>query len=1067
MASDLKIVSLVPLLILTILSCGRWSDRPQGLKPTPEGNGPRVVIDLEARPFPEVPFPNNLATVPDPGSPTGLRVNVSLIASTELETGIREKLDRLSGFGVASPVSVRFSARLDLRDIARRHQPDLDFSDDAIFLINLNPASLYYGEAVPLDLGQGNFPFVLERPDNYFGNDPRAGGNNLLFETVEEDSNGNGLLDPGEDTDFDGVLDHPNTWPEGVTDPDNYLITFYELETETLIARPLRPLEEESLYAVVLTTRLQGTDGQPVRSPYPEINHPSQTRDLQPLPGLISRYGLSLDDVAFAWTFTTQSVTRDLVAIRKGLYGVGPFAYLARDYPARVDAVLPMNDDPAYPAGGQYRTEAQVLIAALKPALDALPELVDPASINALIATYDYVDYFVNGSYTTPYFLADKDGIATEKYLADEDESFDLDPLTGEAFLAPATVYFMCSVPKPGPGRQPPFPVVVEGHGYTSSRFEMLGFAGSLARHGLAVCAIDAVGHGTSGLNITPGTNLASKVSLFEIIKSYLGPYHLGPFVDALLHDRARDLNNDGRPESGGDFWTADTFHTRDIVRQSIVDYFQLIRLLRSFDGNNRWDLDLNQDGEKELAGDFNFDGVPDLGGPTVDYHTWGISLGGILSGLLAGVEPAITAAAPTSGAGGLTNVAIRCTQPGVVEAVFLRMLGPILVGNPQGNGLTRLKFLLPDVNVLGEVPLADTTLIQPGDRVILSNLKTGEQTYAVVNAQGYFRAQLPADAMNAVEKRAFLGINDSPVTVTDPFPLGDGLEIRVVGPDGKEKGIINQFGLDAVWQGAIFPAGVPLVFLAEGMGKLRQTPDLRRFFGISQTILDPADPNSYAPHYFQDPLDFRDTDPGIQPGANVLVIPTVGDMNVPVNTGVQIARSAGIIDLFQIDTRYGKTPNQVLIDKHVLEGTERLNRYTVPVRDGQGQTHSVSLLFDVDDLDGSRGYSNCACVFTDSSLRDWRCSDPNGNLCGDAWGEPTLDPPLRLSVKTPSGVAGMRIPYMNPHGQHGFDVPHPEKAFNIDTYLLNLIGHYFATKGTEIVDDPCLADSSCDFFTQ
>jgi hypothetical protein len=73
----------------------------------------------------------------------------------------------------------------------------------------------------------------------------------------------------------------------------------------------------------------------------------------------------------------------------------------------------------------------------------------------------------------------------------------------------------------------------------------------------------------------------------------------------------------------------------------------------------------------------------------------------------------------------------------------------------------------------------------------------------------------------------------------------------------------------------------------------------------------------------------------------------------------------------------------------------------------------------------------------------------------------------LRLSVKTPSGVAGMRIPYMNPHGQHGFDVPHPEKAFNIDTYLLNLIGHYFATKGTEIVDDPCLADSSCDFFTQ
>jgi len=54
--------------------------------------------------------------------------------------------------------------------------------------------------------------------------------------------------------------------------------------------------------------------------------------------------------------------------------------------------------------------------------------------------------------------------------------------------------------------------------------------------------------------------------------------------------------------------------------------------------------------------------------------------------------------------------------------------------------------------------------------------------------------------------------------------------------------------------------------------------------------------------------------------------------------------------------------------------------------------------------------------------------------------------------------VAGMRVPYMNPTGQHGFDIPHPTtKNFDSDQYMINLIGRYFQTRGTEILDDPCL----------
>ncbi len=67
-------------------------------------------------------------------------------------------------------------------------------------------------------------PVVLEEPDRYFDGDPRAQSSNILFETADEDTNGDGVLDPAEDTDGDGVLDRPNVWPPG-GDPTDDLIS--------------------------------------------------------------------------------------------------------------------------------------------------------------------------------------------------------------------------------------------------------------------------------------------------------------------------------------------------------------------------------------------------------------------------------------------------------------------------------------------------------------------------------------------------------------------------------------------------------------------------------------------------------------------------------------------------------------------------------------------------------------------------------------------------------------------------------------------------------------------------
>src|SRR5262249_9122919 len=149
-----------------------------------------------------------------------------------------------------------------------------------------------------------------------------------------------------------------------------------------------------------------------------------------------------------------------------------------------------------------------------------------------------------------------------------------------------------------------------------------------------------------------------------------------GAFADNAFKSRARDLDNDGVPDSGGDFWTADTFHTRDVVRQSIIDWFNLVRVMKSWDGKRTMDMG----GKQVVAGDFDGDGVPDLGGPDAPYFVFGSSLGGILSSILPAVEPEIVAAAPVSGGSGLGDIGARSTLSPVVQAVFLEVLGPLLV---------------------------------------------------------------------------------------------------------------------------------------------------------------------------------------------------------------------------------------------------------------------------------------------------------------------------------------------------------------------------------------------------
>ena len=329
-----------PALGVALLCAGCLGDTEGLASSTPAAT--TVKFDFFHKPQPDIPLPNDLATRADATSATGLRLNASMIAPTKMESRARELVDELDGWGVFQPITIPFTGPLDVQSILDGHRdPDYDTSNDVVYLIDIDRDSPEFGKLQYLDVGNGNYPVVLEGVDRYGPDDPRGDSLSLYFEETNEDKNGNGKLDRGEDTNADGLLDVPNYLPGKDPSPDDLaaradaLMTFYEKQTNTLILRPMVPLRERTTYAVVVTKRLKDAHGDPVGSPFPWIHHLAQTAALEPLPDVLPK-GLTLDDVAFAFTFTTQSIGADWVAVREGLYGKGPQAHLGKEYPAEV-----------------------------------------------------------------------------------------------------------------------------------------------------------------------------------------------------------------------------------------------------------------------------------------------------------------------------------------------------------------------------------------------------------------------------------------------------------------------------------------------------------------------------------------------------------------------------------------------------------------------------------------------------------------------------------------------------------------------------------------------------------
>ncbi len=1021
------------------------SSAPEGLMPTPVGTGAEVKFDIYHRPLPDIPLPNDFATRFDPGSPTKLRVNASLVASTSWEMGARKVIDQLDGWGTFAPVSVGFTKPLDVMNILQRHQrDDYDFQDDAVFIVNVSPDSPDFCQPVPLDMGEGNFPLVLERQDFGLVTDTRFRNQQLVFDETNEDLNRNGKLDLGEDTDMDGVLDRGNYARE--TDGEFDVMSFYERETNTLIMKPVLPMRENNVYAAVITRRLVDDEGKPVKSPFEYINHTQQTKALDPLKQCLPSLGLLMEDVAFTWSFTTQSTTRDYVAARDGLYGVGPMSRLKDKYPAELSNLftlrkckVPVDSEGRCPAGQALDPNQSVYILKgddlLRLGADVIPIFfggnVD-ASARAIIDSYKWVDYTAIGQFTSPQFfrrtakddgqyavddfgvqLKNPDGSLVAPPLPLYEQIFQFDPVTGAAFERPETVTFWLVVPKGRQGK--PAPVVILGHGYTSAKLEAIAYAGYFAQLGMATLAIDCVSH---------GVDIGDKD--LQLAQGIFRTKGLADFFGALATDRAVDLDNDGRKDSGADYWTSYVLHTRDVVKQSTIDYMQLIRLFKTFDGSTTWKYDVNRNKlDDDLAGDFDGDGTVDVGGPA-SFHMTGGSLGGIMSAMVGGLEPYMETILPVSGGAGLSDIGVRSIQGGVKEAVNWRMMGPFLSTrrNPTTNKLELIEQI-PNLNGKYNLHFADLdTEPNEGDTVVARNLKSGEYRCSRVHTDPQYGTGLIGVAVSSDQGDGLaLEIYDGPLPAKTP----EGCDTSGATPKQK----IDTLQYDIVVDRVTIAAGTPLLAYSDGFGLRRGSPETRRFMSIAQIALESGDPVNAAPFYEKWLLKYGT---GEEVRTRAMIINTIGDMNVPMATGVQIARAAGLIDLTHKDPRYGKTANRVLIDNHVLEAVERAG----PYKNSRGEP----VLMDVDH------YSNV-------------------QTTDDGFDVPRLNPPLRLQRQSEKlgGWSGMMLPMPVPTGKHGFDAPKPDAMWNLGGFMFGAMGRYMSTDGKDFNLDGCNVDFTCSYF--
>ena len=626
-----------------------------------------------------------------------------------------------------------------------------------------------------------------------------------------------------------------------------------------------------------------------MRSPFELKAHAAQVSDVSRALELV---GITTSELAFGWTFTTANMASDMTNIRKGLYGEGRLKDLGENFEPKFSEIRALEDLNEFtilgagdieldPSDHPYTLQPQVLADIMDVLSNVLP---------MISGGLNNVDYIVFGSYESP------------DVRTGEHKSLGLNTFTGEGEVGVATVPFMLSVPKETEQHKPPFPVVVYFHGTNTSRLEMLAIMDSLARQGVAGLSIDEAGHGPIVSDLPylfANSNLAPELLelAVPVLAEFMAPHRSEEFENLSTSEamrklkeiplfaefgvigRAEDANGDGIATSGESFFSADPFKLCGSFQQDLVDFFQIVRILRGFHPDKIPEaLSEPRKAPTErlmqniMAGDFNADGVLDIGGPSVHLGTAGTSLGGFHAIMAAALEPEISVTTPIVAGAGFGDVMLRTRLAMVAEPIYHEIFGPLVVGCPDENGgiLLSLNNEADEckLSTALETSFAHIADVKPEAVVRLRNLHNGEVREVTSAGDGGFAVSVESDRW-------------------------DQLQVEVSKKGGEVAKVLVQTPYS-------------------GSGFERNTPDFRRFWTISQQVLDRCDPSTLAHHLFLEPLE------GHEP-VNVLLENALGDATVPISTGISLARISGAMGRTEED--WGPTM-QDLIEKEVVAGS-------------------------------------------------------------------------------------------------------------------------------------------------
>ena len=282
-----------------------------------------------------------------------------------------------------------------------------------------------------------------------------------------------------------------------------------------------------------------------------------------------------------------------------------------------------------------------------------------------------------------------------------------------------------------------------------------------------------------------------------------------------------------------------------------------------------------------------------------------------------------------------------------------------------------------------------------------------------------------------------------------------------------------------------------------------RQSPEARRLFALVQAGIDSSDPINFAPYYAMRVA------PGVSgaplPARAVVAWNTTGDPMVPAGTGYAFARAAGALPFLPpsfavthaawaeyatpqalYDALGGKTPNQVLIDTHTLEGVARLERTRGGARCSPNYKPSAlcvsppaasecaRAIADADWLaEGANAWdaAHPAVPLRLARVADLRVTDPPS--LGRAWAPRIAGAPFAPDAAGWRGSApllGVLDAYIQPGGQHVFVNGDPCKAFDDVVYHDGLLVRFLATQGKDlyVLSHPtthrCLERETCPF---